>query len=222
MTSERFQRPSKSCTRRRYVPQGRGEDAHALLRGHADFAVDLHPLHPAAGRGPLEHVAHELEPAEQGDAPGGPARHGGGVIPAGPDLDEPRRVFSADQAESRSGDPHAHLHLGADGDVLDEVAQQVGEEAIPLVAGIEAHLLAQKAGGDPDAERQVGGGARVVDAAKDMLGSWARKAAPPREQARGGAPGPCRGEGRRGSVRARKPSGNSGAPPCPNPNPPLP
>ena len=57
-----------------------------------------------------------------------------------------------DQADRRSRHAEAELDLRAHGHPLDERAQRVDEEGVALVAAVVAHLVAQQAGRDAEAD----------------------------------------------------------------------
>ena len=124
---------------------------------HAARAVHLDPLHPAARRILLQHVAAQVLVGELLDAAARPARHRRRC-----DRSRVRVVIMrtasvvAHEPQRLARRAHADLDLRAHPDPLHERSERIGEEAIALVAAVEAHLVAEQACGDADADRRLG------------------------------------------------------------------
>src|SRR4029077_367831 len=132
--------------------QRRGEEAAPLLRGGAGSGIDLDPLQAAARRILLEHIAVELHPGQRLGPPPGPFAHRSGIILSRARHDEAHLAAPPLQPDRRPRGAHPQLHLGTDRHPVDVASEDVGEEGVPLVAAVVAHLLAQQAGGDADAD----------------------------------------------------------------------
>ena len=130
------------------------EEAGATAQGPAALAVHPDPLHAAAGRVLLEDVADEIQARELRGARPGEARHRAGQVPAAVRGHQSRSRRIALEADRLARDAEAELHLGADGHPLDEAPERLGEERVALVAAVVAHLVAEEAGADAEAERR--------------------------------------------------------------------
>src|SRR5713226_8197453 len=124
----------------------------AGARRRATGPVDADAEEAARGRGALEHVAVEAERRELAELRLRVAAHARGEVLPGLLDDEPRRRRAADETERGARDPETDLDLGAHGHPLDEGAEGLGEEGVPLVAAVVTDLLAQEAGGDAEPE----------------------------------------------------------------------
>jgi hypothetical protein len=111
------------------------------------------PVPASARRRPaLQHVAVERERRQALRAPCRVRVHPLGEILAGRRDDQPRGAALGDEVDRRTRDPEAQLHLGADGDPLHVLAEDVGEERLALVPAVVPDVLAEQARGDADAE----------------------------------------------------------------------
>jgi len=147
------------------------EEAGAAPAGPA-AAVHAHALHAAAGRVLLEDVADEIQARELGGARPGEARHRAGQVPAAVRGHQARSRRIALEADRLARDAETELHLGADGHPLDEAAERLGEERVALVAAVVAHLVAEEAGADAEAERRHRVGLDVAVATCHPLSPW--------------------------------------------------
>jgi len=147
------------------------EEAGAAPAGPA-AAVHAHALHAAAGRVRLEDVADEIQARELRGARPGEARHRAGQVPAAVRGHQARGRRIPLEADRFARDAEAELHLGADGHPLDEAPERVGEERVALVPAVVAHLMAEEAGADAEAERRHRVGLDVAVATCHPVGPW--------------------------------------------------
>ena len=183
----------------RVVPDQRlREEPLALLLGHALLASHLDPLHAAARRVLLEHVAAEVEPGQLASALLRPCPHRSGPVASalGPEHDD--LVAPADQTHGLARGPHAELHLRADRHPLDVGLEDIGEKAIALVSAVPAHLLPEQTAGDADPKRgvvppQLPGRGRLPSLSLPPAGVIGE---PPCAARPGSAPAPAAADGR--------------------------
>ena len=152
--------------RRHARPQRRGIEPGAGALRHRARRMHLHPLHPAARRVSLQHVPGEVERGQRRDARASVGGHAIRPVGAAPRSDHPHRhrlpgrrraIGIAHQVHGLARRSHPDLDLRAHRHPLHIPAERLGEEAVALVAAVEADLLAEQAGRDADAD----GSARI-------------------------------------------------------------
>jgi hypothetical protein len=145
-----------------------GQERHPVHedpREHADAvaprrsalrAVDADALHAAGRRVLLRDPAVQPERLELADAGLGEPEHRVGVVGSAPLRDEARGRGGPDEPDRLARHAHPDLELGADRHPLDEGAEDVDEEGVPLVLAVVPDLAAEEARGDAEAQSGAG------------------------------------------------------------------
>jgi len=71
------------------------------------------------------------------------------------DLQHSHAVAFGHETQRRTRNVHANFDLRTNGDPLDESAQEVSHETVPLVAPVETHLVSEQARRDAEADRKL-------------------------------------------------------------------
>jgi len=132
------------------IHQRPGVDADPRLVRHPALPVHPHALHPATRRVALEDVSTEIHGRELLQSRLRPSLHSVGLVAAGLAEHETGRRGVPDQSQGLARCAQAHFDLRADRHPFEELPQGIREITIPLVAAVEADLVAQEAAADPD------------------------------------------------------------------------
>src|SRR5689334_21453289 len=139
--------------------QGSREQSRTLLRRPSTRAVNPDPLHPAAWRVFLQHVAAKLF-ASEGEHPALCVRvHRVGMVAGGLVGDQSGRASgcAAHEPQGFAWKARAELPFRADRNELVEAAQRINQKIIALMAAIETDPGAEQTCRNPDSNRLAAG-----------------------------------------------------------------
>ena len=124
--------------------------------------VDFHPVESAAWRILFEDETRQIFADERRHAGSRKALHLSRDVEATLDCQQPHAVLDAHEPHGLARRAEPAFDFRTDRHPLDEAAERLGQKCVPLVPTVEAHLVAQQARGDADANRLPAGGIEEV------------------------------------------------------------
>jgi hypothetical protein len=138
--------------KRKMIHELPGKYTDTFFLRHPFFGIYLYTNHSAAGRIAFKNKTAQIFPFQLCDAVFGPCKHSIGVIRFRLKSYQTGFLRVADQPKRFSGNAKPGLHLGTNRNILNELAQGIGQVSIQLMTGIPSHLISKQATADPDFE----------------------------------------------------------------------